>query len=701
MKLFQEDVLVSVDEVVALCSGISHKTIYESIRRYNTGRSKSWANIPDNEDLRKRLIIYSSIPATTKIKFNAPSVDDLIKRVDILDKESKYIQIESAKKQLYIEIEYCLTSAIDKGYIKFMPKYSALKQESRERVVKLACEHAFKAACVELNARRSKIKLKDIFAVQKDMPYNWVYKSYDKFVEAHKKWRTQGINNIHGGFGKPKPHLTKVTDYVKALIEKYYKHPNQYTIDQITDLVNSEIEKKKLKTIDRSSVSRYVNKPENKNRLMMYRNSEYFDSKVMPIVRRKDIKMAGDLYYADGTPLQIPCWNESMTKEIRLNLFAVIDVKTKKIVGFDLAESEDRYNVLSAIKMAFDLERIVPFELKYDNASATKTEEFKALKDMLELKGCRFTPTQKGNPKEKSQVERLFGSFQSKYQRMIDGFMGEGIRSSRPNGRINADFVNRLRSKNNLYTYESMVVIVTNLIHIYNQTKTHLATSPSEQFEKCEKLRANKIDPSDIAMLFWKHKTIKASRGEVSTTIRHTTYHYTIWDNELKLRLSGQSVKMYYDECDLSTVHLFSEKGEYLCECRQATMVHEGQAGQTADDVKTLIKVSKHAESIKTTVKKQTAKIRAVGMEEDGDDFLNMLSPYSVQKEKYNNAEGNMLIEYVLDKKNINRDMIREYNPVNTEREDHEKNVKTSRNKRSPFSAKNHQISVLEIDDIL
>ncbi|WP_312339525.1 transposase family protein [Sphingobacterium sp.] len=640
-------------------------------------------------------ISYESIPAPTKAIL--PSNYDL--NIHFKNEEYTFKKQITETKQLknHIEITEAFDLAFEKMYIKYVPFY--LEQTHlQKKSIELALQHAYKVTCIELNARRPKIKLKEIFEVQKDLPYKWIVPSYDKFVEAHKKWRTQGINNIHGSFGKPRIHMRKVTDYVEALIEKYYKHPNQYTIDQITDLVNSEIEKKNLKTIDRSSVSRYVNNPDNKNRLMMYRNSEYFDNKVMPIVRRKDIKMAGDLYYADGTPLQIPCWNESMTKEIRLNLFAVIDVKTKKIVGFDLAESEDRYNVISAIKMAFELEGLVPFELKYDNASATKTEEFNALKDMLELKGCRFTPTKKGNPQEKSQVERLFGSFQTKYQRMIDGFMGEGIRSTRENGRINAEFVNRLRSKNNLYTYESMVVIVTNLINIYNQTKGHQGTSPSEQFAKCEKLRANKIDHSDIAMLFWKHKTIKASRGEVSTTIRHTAYHYTIWDNELKLRLSGQSVKMYYDESDLSTVHLFSLKDEYLCECRQAVMVHEGKAGQTADDVKTLIKVSKHAESIKTTVKKKTAKVRAAGIEEDGDDFLNMLNPYSVQKEKYNNAEGNMLIEYVLDKKNIDRKMIREYSPINTEREDYEKSVKPKKDRRSPFSGNNKPISVLEID---
>lgn len=699
MKVLKNDVLIGVDELVLICQGISIKSIYESVRRFNAGESSSWANIKTGAQ-RKRHIYYSTIPNATRNKYKLPPLSEMIEKA-VIEQEVKQADNKDLLKRIsHIEIEEYFSLAEESGFVKYTPFYNKYYPENSKKVIELATEHALKAVCVELNARRPKIKLKDIFEAQKELPYKWVISNYDKFTEQHKNWRKNGINVLHGSFGKPRQYLVKLTPYVQAVIEKYYKHPNQYTIEQITELVNQEISKKNLKTISKASVSGYVTKPENQNRLMMYRNTEVFNRKVQPIMRRKNLRMAGDLYYADGTPLQIPCWNREMTKEIRLNLFAVIDVKTKKVVGFDLAESEDRYNVLSAIKMSFEMEGIVPFELKYDNASATKTEEFQELKSMLELKGCLFTPTKKGNPQEKSQVERLFGTFQTSYQRMIDGFMGEGIRSKRDNGRINADFVNSLRTKDNLYTYESMVVIVTNLINIYNQTSKSKRPSPSSLFAECEKLRASKVDASDIAMLFWKHKNIKVSRGEIATTIRRTDYYYSIWDNELKLKLSGQTVKMYYDENDLSSVHVFSLKGEYMCECRQAVMVHEGKAGQTEADVVTLIKQAKHNESIKTTIKKKTADMRKKAMEETGDDFLNMLNPYQVAKEKYNNSEGKLLMDYVLDRKNIDRNRIREYEPVNTELNDYIKNKKTDRKKKSPMAVEGHKISLIEVEDI-
>src|SRR5690606_29800851 len=111
-----------------------------------------------------------------------------------------------------------------------------------------------------------------------------------------------------------------------------------------------------------------------------------------------------------------------------------------------------------------------------------KTEEFKALKEALLLKGCRLNPAEKGNPQHKAQIERWFGTFQTSYQRMIDGFIGEGIRSKRTNGRIDAEFWSKVSQKDGHYTYDSIVTIITQLIAIYNQQAVKNRKAPSKVF---------------------------------------------------------------------------------------------------------------------------------------------------------------------------------------------------------------------------
>lgn len=688
---------MTVSELVSY--GIPENSIYVSVFRNRNGQSDKWLNIPDVKDQRKCLVYLSSIPSNTVKKYNLPSLNDMILKADLEAKAQKLEQTEKAQDLKAFQIASAFESALKKEYVRYAPIYAKYYPLDRQKVTDLSMEHAVRDTCVALNTARPKYKIKEIFNEYTKLPYKWINGNYDRFTQGVKEWRSGKIEVIHGFLGNKRPEVTKLTPFVVGKIEQYYMHPNQYTMAQIYELVKLEIERQGLKSISLGAINNYVNRPEVKNRLAYYRNTEYFNKKVQPFVRRYGVKMAGDLYYADGTPLQIPCWNRGMTRETRLNLYAVVDVMSGKIVGYDLAESEDRYNVLSAIKMAFHMEKVAPFELKYDNASATKTEEFNALKDALFMRGCIFTPTKKGNPKEKAQVERLFGTFQTSFQRMVDGFLGEGIRSRRDNGRINADFVDRLRKRDNLYTYESMEVIVAHLVSFYNQTKRNRKPSPSTMFADCEKKRATAIGMPDIAMLFWNHKTLKVSRGEVATTIRHADYIYEIWDNELKLSLAGQHVKVYYDENDLSTVHLFSQKGEYLCECRQKVLVHEGKAGQTDGDVKALIKQSRHAESIKTTVRNKTNEIRDRAMEAIGDDFMNMMSPFKVAKEKFNNSETNLLLNYVIDHKGIDLGRVTDFEPINTERERYEAEMKRSGRQKSPMAVKNHTISVIDLNE--
>src|SRR5690606_17622750 len=126
----------------------------------------------------------------------------------------------------------------------------------------------------------------------------------------------------------------------------------------------------------------------------------------------------------------------------------------------------------------------------------------------------------------KAQIERWFGTFQTSYQRMIDGFIGEGIRSKRTNGRIDAEFWSKVSQKDGHYTYDSIVTIITQLIAIYNQQAVKNRKAPSKVFTESEKPNSTAIGSEDIAVLFWHHKRLKVSRGEIRTTIRHTDYYY-------------------------------------------------------------------------------------------------------------------------------------------------------------------------------
>lgn len=608
-------------------------------------------------------IDFDVIPLPTVSKLQSKA--EIIAQIDIEEKAAKFEAVEKANFFIDSQITEMFNDAIERDAVRYNPIYGK-HYANKKKVVAYGIEHAICVACVELNNHQPKFKIKDIHRVYKALPYKWVITDYSRFTLAFKKWQVKGFTLVHPLTGKSanNANAVKMTDFTKARCEDYYKHPNQYTFEMIHKMVSIECGQNKVIPVSLTTIKTYLNKPEIKNRLSYFRNPQHYNRTVAPITRRHNIKQSADLYYGDGSPLQIFCWNKTQTERIRLNLFAVMDVASGKIVGMDLAESEDRFNVLAALKMAFDLEKIAPFEYKYDNASATKTEEYTALKDAMVLRGCLFTPTKKANPQEKSQIERFFNTFQTKYQRMIDGFIGEGIKSKRDNGRISADFLKKVQHKDNLYTYESACKIVAQLIGIYNADARRNKLSPNAMFAQSEKTRANKLDATDIALLFWKHKTIKVSKSEIVTTIRHNDYIFDVFNHETALKLAGNQVKMYYDENDLSNVHLFDLEGKYICECRQKIRVHEGEAGRTPENTLTLIKQSKHNASIVSHIKKQTISVKNKGVASIGGDAeFKLLNPFDVAKDELNGAETDMY-NYLIHQKGLDDDKAKSYEPI-------------------------------------
>lgn len=641
-------------------------------------------------------IDYDAIPFPTRKKLDSKA--SIIAQIDIEEKAAKYEAKEKANFFIDAQISEVFQNAIERESVRYNRIYEQHFTGNRKKILAYGIEHAICVACVELNSQKPKIKLRDLHRVYSKLPYKWVIQDYSRFTIGFKRWQQEGFNLVHPLKGKVSnnANASRLTDFAKARIEEYYKHPNQYTFEMVHKLVRLECERQNVTVVSLSTVKTYLNKPENKNRLSYYRNPQYYSRVVAPITRRKGIRHSGDLYYGDGSPLQLFCWNREQTAKIRLNLFVVMDVASGKIVGMDLAESEDRYNVMSALKMAFDLEKIAPFEYKYDNASATKTEEYIALKEAMLLKGCLFTPTTKGNPKEKAQVERFFNTFQTKYQRMIDGFIGEGIKSKRDNGRISPDFLKKAQSKDNLYTYESACKIVAQLVSIYNADKRRSKPSPNDMFAKSPKTTAVKLDTTDIALLFWSHKTIKVSKSEIVTTIRHNDYIFDVFDHATALKLAGKQVKMYYDENDLSSVQLFDLEGKYVCECRQKVRVHEGAAGRTKENTLTLIKQAKHNASIDGLIKKQTISVKNKGVAAIGDDVeMKLLNPFEMAKEELNGAETE-LYNYMVHQKGLDEAKAKNYVPIYAETE----NQTSGSNKYSKkYKVNNPSLAVIKETD--
>jgi len=641
-----KDIILSVEELVELSGGhLPAKNIKVYCNRAATKSDNAiWLSQPDPMDGRKILISYKSIPKTTIDKYKLPSVDELKDRIRLersLEQDGqKQLTLEFAQGRL----QDCINHAVNEDFVNYCKVYDKRfpAYKDRPKVLIYAKTHSVLQCCVDLKPGYTIAELHTAYLITPGIKIT--LKNQLKFGQRLKEWQTSPIQLIHKAKGRPKEEIRKMSTWHIAWIRELYAHPNKLSNKIIWQMLTDECIKQGKTLISLGSVEKYLAKPEVKNTLSISRDKEYYRRVVQPFTRRKAPLFAADLYYADGSPLQFISLNEAQDKEVRLNLFVVIDVKSKKIVGFDIAESEDKYNWLAAFKMAFDMQKLLPYEVMYDNASATKTPEFKALKEALLLKGCTLNPTTKGEPKQKADVERWFETFQSKYQRCIDGFVGEGIRSKRQNGRVDAEHLALVRKTKGVYTMDETVELVTNLIAAYNAEKNTRNVSPNEIFAEADRPNATTIDSADIALLFNHSRKLKVSNSEIKLTIRHCEYYYEVYQHDLGLKLDGTTVMVYYDETDLSGVHICDLDGNYLCYCKQKVEFYKAKANQTEADVQQIIKQSSHNEAKKKVAKQINNVLVAplAGLE------LQTLNPLDAAlKDSRNDAETQALINFM------------------------------------------------------
>lgn len=498
-------------------------------------------------------------------------------------------------------------------------------------------------------------------------------KNYRSFLRKLKDFRQNGATTCkHKRIDETYKDKYKLNSYVDYLIYTYLCDPAYHSYNSIKGWVNNSIldfndkHGSTFSTISKSSVAQYYRK--NRNEINYYRKGKKrFDTDTRPYLPRITAKNAGSLYQMDGTPVQIFCWNQDKTKKIRLNLFVIRDAYSGKITGFDMSEEENRWNILSALKMSVKMHDHLPAELVSDNFSASKTDEYKAVKKFMENRGVVVRAAKVGNAQDKGEVERFFGTFQSRFQRLIDGYIGEGIRSKRDNGRISEEFITKCHKENGLYGYDEMMKIIAELIAIYNNSEINEkygTKTPNQLYAESDKPFVKEVNILDSVQMFWMTKEVQVKKSMIINEVHKSKRYYEVWDNELKLRLNGEKVKIFYDENDASDIHVFTLDGEFVCTCSQHAQIHEAFVDQLEGEGERIIKHVSHRNSVYTCIENKATERLKKAEEFIGTSF-ELLTPVSQEKLKLNNAESQTLLKHFYDAKDINPNDIKEREAVN------------------------------------
>ncbi|MEI7488315.1 MAG: DDE-type integrase/transposase/recombinase [Chryseobacterium sp.] len=654
---------VSFEEI--LFFGVSEKYLKKALNYSRDGKSRSWINKKDETDARKVLIDIDSIPERTRKKYNIPNTVEYInQKIDREEAERKE-RIQRDKERRESKELTGLENAYKHrwhGYYSFyMEFFETRSPETRKELAKRHAQNlAYWLEMVQITGGKWRQHgtltpaYKYHCELMKELDIIASFESYNRFAVFLDNIRytlihKQGIEKsiVHKGINQVKYKST--SDFHKMVLLEILAHPKRYSYPKVTDLVNHVCEQNGYKTVSESWVKAQVSNanPEFRNLVMTTRAGEkHFKSSLQKHAVREQTTLPGDVWMIDGSPIQFWCWSKNRKKYTRLNLFVVVDVSSRKVVGFDISYSEDKYNIMNALQMAVSREKHLPSEIVSDHFSASKSEEIKHIKALFEEMGCRWRHHTVGNPQDKVYVERFYGVFQSVFCAIYDDYLGKGIGSRDPSGNPSPEFLKEAVKKEGYLGEDEMRQRISFLIGLYNQTPRKVIKAPNEAY-KLIKPNVSELDFAKTSLIFWKTTKNTVRNSMIKIKIKNKEYTFDIHGTHSKLALNGKTVRVRYDENLLDSIAVFDyHTDEFICECRASVKLVTAAINRTEEDDLNIYKHASENKKFVRDIENMKSEIRDKGLEEAGLQEITLPHPLELSKNQINDQESMSMINY-------------------------------------------------------
>ena len=309
----------------------------------------------------------------------------------------------------------------------------------------------------------------------------------------------------------------------------------------------------------------------------------------MPLARPM---FADDCWEMDGTRVQIVAHKTGDGAIKSLYIVAVRDVSSGAYLGYwyGYAESENAYR--SALKMAVDITGRLPHELRYDQFPGSTSAGWKYLageKDKhgntltvgeLERQGVTLTKT--SSAVGKAHAERAFYTLQQVFESEHRGYVGQGIKSGTMNARPTETYIARTWKQmlSEGWDFDAAWMDHADVIAAYNHTlyseysKKHasLDQSPWQLYEQGES-SGRQIGLLEVSELFWQARREGIRNNRIEFTDRGRRYRYDLsaedFDVIYAYQHPGVKLVVRHDPWDFSTIMVFNEAGEFLCQVQE------------------------------------------------------------------------------------------------------------------------------------
>ena len=381
----------------------------------------------------------------------------------------------------------------------------------------------------------------------------------------------------------PNYKYVSVNEYRTCLTDEEIKifmglilHPNRICIGKAIALTKYKLKEQGQSFIPADiTFRRYAKwfKDNNYDKWVLARDGEKaLSDKVEPYIKRDaSLLDVGDILVADGHKLAFQVINPFTGKPCRATLIGFLDWKSTALVGYEIMLEENTQCIASALRNAIINLDMIPKIVYQDNGRAFRAKYFTDEKGFGELGfyglyaklGIETVFARPYNARSKV-IERFFKEFQEGFEKLMPSYVGSSIINKPAYLKRNEKFHSNLHN-DYIPTIEEIMKMIDMWLKFKNSQPCTNAPNMTIA-EVLENRKKQNIDKSllDDLMLATEVKTIQRNG------VRFLNCDY--FDERL-YGLRGK-VLVKYNLFDLTSVKVFTPKGEYLCTAERVTETH-------------------------------------------------------------------------------------------------------------------------------
>lgn len=369
---------------------------------------------------------------------------------------------------------------------------------------------------------------------------------------------------------------TSLTDEEIKIFMGLLLNPNRISIGKAITLTKYNLSQKGQSFIPSDiTFRRYTKwfKDNNYDQWVLMRDGEKsLADKVEPYIKRDaSLLEVGDILIADGHKLNFQVVNPFTGKPCRATLVGFLDWKSIALVGYEIMLEENTQCIASALRKAILNLDMIPKIIYQDNGKAFRAKYFNDDKGFNELGfnglysklGIQTVFARPYNARAKV-IERFFKEFQEGFERLLPSFTGSSIQNKPTYLMRNEQFHSKLHD-DFIPTVDETIKMIDMWLSFKNSQGCPNAPDKTIQEVLDERQRQNvDVNLLDDLMLATEVKTIQRNG------IRFLGCDY--FDERLYGFKSKVLIK--YSIFDLTSIKVFTPKGEFLCDAERVTETH-------------------------------------------------------------------------------------------------------------------------------